>query len=161
MEMRKKVSVKNMEYTRYIGIRYALALLLFTNLNWLITLLLSKSELLVVPLFLLGVIILPVYEQIKVYSTKDLALKHSKRYFIIQTIVNVLFLVFSFSTPFYNKAFPFMASSAQGMLGIAGVLGVGIIISTASLRKIANIDGQKDRLYKEVRKYKNALKVSE
>lgn len=161
VKTRNKVSLKNMEYTRYIGIRYALALFLFTNLNWMIALFLSKSVLVFIPFLLLTYVILAVYEQIKVYSKKDLPLKHTKSYFITQAIVNLFLIAGSFYSPFYNKAFPFMSNSSQGILGIAFIIGLGLIISLSSVRKINKIEQQEDRLFKEVLKYKNALKVSE
>lgn len=161
MKTRNKVAVKNMEYTRYIGIRYALALLLFSNLNWLIALFLSKSVMFFIPLLLGSYLVLAVFEQIKVYSNHNLELKHTKRYFLAQGIINLLLLAGAFYSPFFQQAFPFMANTQQGLLGIGAVLVLGAVIAFISGRKLIKIEQQEDRLYKEVTKYKNSLKVSE
>lgn len=158
---KKEVSLKNMEYTRYIGVRYALALLFFANLNWFISLIVSKSALLFIPLLLLLYITLPIYEQIRLYSNKKTSLKYIKKYFAIQLVVNILLLILSLLPQFYEKAFPFMAISFQGLAGITFVLLLGTIASAASLKKLVKIHDKKDRLYKQVLKYKKALKVSE
>ncbi|SEK78082.1 hypothetical protein SAMN04488700_0139 [Carnobacterium iners] len=158
---KKKVSLKNMEYTRFIGIRYALALLFFANLNWFVSLIVSKSPLLFIPLLLLMYITLPIYEQIRLYGNKETSLKHIKKYFTIQLIVNILLLALSLFSSFYRMAFPFMATSLQGFIGIVFVLILGTLIVATSLRKLVKIHNKKDRLYKEVLKYKKALKVSE
>lgn len=158
---KNKVAVKNMEYTRYIGVRYALALLLFTNLNWAIALFLSKSFLIVIPTLLTFYTALAAFEQIKLYSNKDLPMKHTKNYFKTQFVVNLLLLLGILYLPFYKKAFPFIAANSQGKIGSAFVLGIGLLITFLSIKKMAKIENKKDRLYEEVSKFKKSLKVSE
>lgn len=143
------VKLKNIDYTRYLNIQYAFAMLLFSNLNWLIVLLLYDSNLFFIPLSLLGVSVFAIIEQIKLYSRKGHPLKYTKRYFIIQIIVNASLSVLSFYKPFGKSAFPFMATNRQGMLGTAFVLGVGILLAIASIRKINQLGN-----------YRKSLKVS-
>lgn len=161
VSLKNKVSLKNMEYNRYIAVRYSLALLFFANVNWFISLFVANSIFLFVPLLLLVYAIFSIYEQIRLYSNKGIPLKHTKRFFLIQLTVNSVLLVLSFITSFYNLAFPFMSPSIQGFLGIEFILVIGIGIEAISLKKITKISNKKDRLYKEVIKYKKALKVSE
>lgn len=161
VKMKNKTALKNMEYTRYIGVRYALALFLFTNLNWSIALFLSKSFLIILPLLLVLYTAFAALEQIKLYSKKDYPLKHTKNYFTSQAFVNLFLSLTFFSSALYDKAFPFMASSTQGKVGTAALIGIGLIISVLSIKKINKIEQKKDRLFKEVSKYKKSMKVSE
>lgn len=161
MDTKNKVAIKNMEYTRYIGVRYAVALFLFTNLNWAIALFLSKSILVVLPLLLSLYTAFVAFEQIKLYSKKDLTITQTKNYLRAQFIINLFLVLGIFNKTFYKKAFPFMTTTIQGKIGLASIIGIGLLIAFLSIRKIKNIEQNKDRLYKEVTKFKKSLKVSE
>lgn len=163
MNPKEKTSLKNMEYNRYILLRYSLALFFFANLNWFITLLMDGSIFLFVPLLLLVYAIFPITEQVKLYGTenKNYQLKQMKKYFNVQLTLNIVLWFLSLYEPFYNIAFPFMANDVQGFSGISIVLMIGSVISIACLRKIGKIHNHQDRTYKQVLKFKKSIGVYE
>lgn len=153
--------MKNMEFNRYIMLRYSLALLFFANLNWLLLLLLAGSKFLLVPFLLTVSAFFPVYEQLKLYSKKQTPLKWTKKYFLVQVIASGVLLPLTLFTPLYNLFFPFMANSVQGSIGIGIILSLGFVIGISCLRKITAIHENKDRAYSNILKYKKALGASD
>ncbi|MEG3033149.1 MAG: hypothetical protein RR813_08035, partial [Enterococcus sp.] len=68
---RKKLSLKNMYFNRYLLVRYLSAIFFFSNLYWLIALLLVGSKLFFVPAILIISILPAVFEQEKLYNTPN------------------------------------------------------------------------------------------
>lgn len=153
--------MKNMEFNRYIMLRYSLALLFFANLNWLLMLLLASSNFLFVPLLLTISAGFPIYEQLKLYSKKHTPLKWTKKYFMAQVITNMVLLPLILFTPLYNLFFPFMANSVQGFIGVGIILILGLVVGISCLRKITAIHENKDKAYDNILKYKKAVGVSD
>ncbi|WP_277631093.1 hypothetical protein [Atopococcus tabaci] len=125
MNQREKTSLKNMEYNRYIALRYSLAVLFFANLNWLVFLLTVRSVYVLLPFVMLVFAGPSIMEQIKVYGQKS-SLTYTTRYFKSQLLLNGLLCVLAFVPVFFRGAFPFMAESAQGLIGLQIVLVLGI-----------------------------------
>lgn len=160
MNQREKTSLKNMEYNRYIALRYSLALFFFANLNWLVFLLTVRSVYTLLPFVMLVLAAPSIMEQIKVYSQKT-SLTHTTRYFKSQLLLNGLLCALAFVPAFFKGAFPFMAVSAQGLIGLQTVLVLGTGIAYKTLQKINAIHQRQDRMYHAVLKYKNTLKASD
>lgn len=66
---KKEQSLKSMYYNRYLLVRYVTAIFFFTNIYWLISLVISDSSLYFLPLTLIIILILSVAEQVKIYSS--------------------------------------------------------------------------------------------
>lgn len=164
MKPKEKASLKNMEYNRYLGLRYALALFFFANLNWLLALVVTRTLLLFIPLILLVYSLLPIYGQMKMRSKPDNAsgyLKQSKGYFGMQMLANLLLIALSFNGAFFTNVFPFMADSTQGRVLLISLLFIGLLVGSFCLKKIVKIENQSDKGYKQLLKLKQTLKVSE
>lgn len=160
MNQREKTSLKNMEYNRYIALRYSLAVLFFANLNWLVFLLTVRSVYALLPFVMLVFAGPSIMEQIKVYGQKS-SLTHTTRYFKSQLLLNGLLCVLAFVPVFFRGAFPFMAESAQSLIGLQIVLVLGIGTAYKSLQKIQAIHQRQDRMHHAVLKYKHTLKASD
>lgn len=65
-ENKKNFSIKSMYFNRYLLVRYIIALFFFTNIYWLISLLMSSSPLFFIPLSLMLILLSSVAEQIKI-----------------------------------------------------------------------------------------------
>ncbi|HHX70554.1 MAG TPA: hypothetical protein GX708_21190, partial [Gallicola sp.] len=80
----KELSLKNMYFNRYLIVRYTVALFFFINLYWLLSLLLTKSFMAILPCMLILLLILVIFEHAKLYSNHTNKLPRTKLYFKIQ-----------------------------------------------------------------------------
>lgn len=157
-EQQREASQKNMNFNRYLLVRYLTALFFFSNLNWALSLLVTGSKFFLLPvaliLFLVGVIV----EQVRVYSVHTNELPFTTKFYWIQLVVNVLLMILSF-TAFFPTAFPFLADTQQARLAMSGILLVGCLLCVLVLRRLKNISQDKDRHYQKMKDYEKAMRI--
>lgn len=151
---RHEMSVRSMNFSRYLMIRYLLAAYLFANLFWLIFSLYYRDFIAITfsgVLFVLAII--ASIEQAAKWHTKNTTLKYTKYYFITQLILNGIFVLTCF-TSVGKVFFPFMVNTdvANIMLTIliAGILGCLIV-----LKRINNIQSGHDKYAEAIKTFEN------
>ena len=147
------MSVRSINFSRYLMIRYFSAAFLFTNLFWLVFAICYKdigasiiSGLLFVLLLVASV------EQVSKWNVKNTDLKFTKLYYQLQLGANVIFAIGCY-LPFGKLLFPFMTTNDVANV-IVTILVIGMLGSILILRRISNIQNGRD-------KYARAIKTFE
>lgn len=147
------MSVRSINFSRYLMIRYFSAAFLFTNLFWLVFAICYKdigasiiSGLLFVLLLVASV------EQVSKWNVRNTDLKFTKLYYQLQLGANVIFAIGCY-LPFGKLLFPFMTTNDVANV-IVTILVIGMLSSILILRRISNIQNGRD-------KYARAIKTFE
>ena len=147
------MSVRSINFSRYLMIRYFSAAFLFTNLFWLVFAICYKdigasiiSGLLFVLLLVASV------EQVSKWNVRNTDLKFTKLYYQLQLVANVIFAIGCY-LPFGKLLFPFMTTNDVANV-IVTILVIGMLGSILILRRISNIQNGRD-------KYARAIKTFE
>lgn len=147
------MSVRSINFSRYLMIRYFSAAFLFTNLFWLVFAICYQDIVASIISGLLFVLLLIAsVEQVSKWNVKNTDLKFTKLYYQLQLIANVIFAM-SCYLPFGKILFPFMATNDVANV-IFTILIIGILGSILILRRISNIQNGRD-------KYARAIKTFE
>ena len=147
------MSVRSINFSRYLMIRYFSAAFLFTNRFWLVFAICYKdigasiiSGLLFVLLLVASV------EQVSKWNVRNTDLKFTKLYYQLQLGANVIFAIGCY-LPFGKLLFPFMTTNDVANV-IVTILVIGMLGSILILRRISNIQNGRD-------KYARAIKTFE
>lgn len=147
------MSVRSINFSRYLMIRYFSAAFLFTNLFWLVFAICYKDIVASIISGLLFVLLLVAsVEQVSKWNVRNTDLKFTKLYYQLQLGANVIFAIGCY-LPFGKILFPFMATNDVANV-IFTILVVGILGSILILRRISNIQNGCD-------KYARAIKTFE
>ncbi|BBM14509.1 MULTISPECIES: hypothetical protein [Enterococcus] len=156
-ELEKKAfSLKVLYFNRYLIIRYLTAGFFFTNLYWLVSLLLASSKMFWVPLGLLFFLLPVVAEQVALYRTHKNNATVTRNYFRLQAVTNVFLLLAVFS-PGYSQLFPFMADGSNGQALILFVIASGLLICLFCQRRLNKIHANTDRHYQRIKEYERVV----
>lgn len=156
-ENQKNVStLKSLYFNRYLLIRYALALFIFSNLYW--ALFLHKSKLLVLPIMMLIFSLLPCYENFKCYGEATPSMKWTKRFFVIQCGVCVFGLV-CVLTPLFTSILPVLTDMPLSRIVAFVAIFMGWLIDLICLKRFQKIEANEDKQYKRIVEYERVTKV--
>lgn len=154
---RQQTSLKTMYFNRFLLIRYITASFFFVNLYWFFSLIISNTIWSLVPGVNLVFITIATFEQcVMVSSPIDNANKTIIAYKEI-LIVNIL-LILASVTPLFNCLFPFLIISTKSYYLILGIIIIGIIFCSISLKRLEKIKNCTDKQFKYVKKYEQAIK---
>jgi len=156
---RQAMALKNFRFTRYLMLRYVIALCFFVNLYWLVFLW-GQGIAFVVPGALLCLATLACFEQVKLYdsSAKQLEgeLKFNRRYYLTQMLVNASLIISALTGIMYQTFFPFLLTLINVRLLLSGFLLLGICLSGFSLNRIKAICENKDKFYERIVAFESA-----
>lgn len=155
-ERRKKTSITNMYFNRFLLIRYTTALFLFFNLYWFVFLLFSQPLLALLPFALFAGAAVVALEQVKLYRNHSQKLPYARFFYMAQGIVNVG-LIGLIYTPAYANLFPFLTKTMDTKRVLTCALLIGILISLVVLRKLYKIRLGQDKHLKLVKAYEKTL----
>lgn len=154
---RKKFSVKSMYFNRYLLVRYASALFFFTNLYWLISLLMSDSTLYFIPLMLIIVLLFSVVEQVKMYSDHTNNAKYTKYCFGILFFTNVVLILLTRFSSSFTQLYPFLLNQEKSKMFILAILITGTLLSVLILYRLYQIKHDEDKHYERIKQYEEAI----
>ncbi|EGJ27776.1 hypothetical protein [Streptococcus porcinus] len=158
--IRQTSALKTMYYTRYFMIRYVVTFFFFTNLYWIIMLYLSKASATVfIPIVLGTFAFFAMWEQFKMYSTKQKKATVTKTFFKTTIAVNACLIVMTLAGQSYIL-YPFFNTSFTSRMVVTSLLALGILLSFWMLVKISHINTNKDRQYARINRYLASLKPS-
>ena len=147
------MSVRSINFSRYLMIRYFSAAFLFTNLFWLIFAICYRNIVASIISGLLFVLLLVAsVEQASKWNVRNTNLKFTKLYYELQLGANVIFAINCY-LPFGKMLFPFMTTKDVANV-IFTILVVGILGCILILKRISNIQNGRD-------KYARAIKTFE
>ena len=156
---RIKLSLKSMYFNRYLLVRYVTALFFFTNLYWLVSLILSKSSFYIIPLFLIGFLIISVAEQVKIYSKHTNNAKITRFSFIAMLIANVGLIVPTCLSSTFAQLYPFFVNETKSRVFVFSILLAGILLSVLMLRRLNQIKQNMDKQYQRIKEYEKVVKL--
>lgn len=126
---RQRLSIQSMYFNRYLLVRYVSALFFFTNLYWLILLILSDSSLYMIPLVLIIVLLFSIAEQVKMYSKHTNNAKYTKYCFMVLLFTNVVLVIPTCFYSSYSQLYPFLVNQTKSRLLVLSILVIGILLS--------------------------------
>ncbi|GMA69010.1 hypothetical protein GCM10025879_02560 [Leuconostoc litchii] len=151
---RKDMSLKSMQYNRFMLIRYVTALFLFVNLYW--ALIMKNTPIVFLPVGLMVIISLTVIEQIKLFGQHTNQLVYSKMFFRIQLLVNML-LIISTPTSLFTLLFRFINDTKSNRLILSILLFIGLVILIIVNKRITLIASNSDKYYVRLLKYQDVI----
>ena len=126
---RKAMSLKSMYFNRYLLVRYVTALFFFTNVYWLISLLLSHSSLSFIPLALLILLLVSAAEQVKIYSHHVSNPKYTKKSFMGMLFAHGILIIMTFFSSAFAQLYPFLVTQQQSKIVVLSVLLFGVLLN--------------------------------
>lgn len=148
-DKKHEMSVKSMNFSRYMMIRYFSAIYLFTNLFWLIFSISYKNIFAsVVSGILFLLIIAASIEQATKWHTKSTELKLTTTFYVAQLVMNIFFAAICY-TPIGKVFFPFMVSNDVANI-IFTIQLLGLIGCILVLKRISNIHNGHDKYIKAI-----------
>lgn len=156
---RKEFSIKTMYFNRYFLVRYVSALFFFTNLYWLITLLLSDSSLYIIPLALNIILIFSVAEQVKIYSKHTNNAKYTKYCFTVLLFTNVVLIIPTCFSSSFSQLYPFFVNQAKSQILVLSILAIGTLLSLLILYRLYQIKHNEDKHFERIKKYEEAINL--
>lgn len=145
---RMKQSKDVLFFNRFLWLRYTLAAMFFINLNWL---LFSLGYSIVLPLLLLILGLLSLFEQVMIYGKRDKkTLPFAKCYFISQSFISFLGMVSVLLNSQLFKLYPFLKTSNEAIWFIVGLNLILITICLLNLRHLRKVSLKQDKFYSNV-----------
>lgn len=154
---KKEQSLKAMYYNRYLLVRYVTAIFFFTNIYWLISLVISDSSLYFVPLTLIIILILSVAEQVKIYSSPTNNAIYTKFCFITLLFTNVLLLLPTCFSSSFAQLYPFLVNQNKSKILILVILITGILLIAFIIYRLNKIKHDEDKHYQRIKEYEKAI----
>lgn len=148
-ERRRKTSRDVSYYNRFLWQRYTLAFLFFFNLN-LAIFTLGTSPFFVVPLVLLVLTALGLFENVKLYANPSNQVKKTKVAFKAQLVLASLMLVSIPSEGIFKFMFPFLNYQKDALILIFIVATLMIVVGLLNLSTINKIARNEDNYFKKV-----------
>lgn len=145
---RDQMVFKNMHFNRFLLLRYSLALFFFSNLYWLFTFVVIGSGFWFIPLADMLLSVSAVYEQVKLngLTRKDvIPLSSTKRYFFVQTTLNIILILLNVLPWGMTALFSFIANTREGWFFLNAVLLVGALLGLLNIRRMKQIENNSDR----------------
>ncbi|AXI10274.1 hypothetical protein CUC15_15630 [Oceanobacillus zhaokaii] len=156
-QSRKKISIKSMYFNRYLLVRYVSALFFFTNIYWLISLVMSDSSLYIIPLILIIVLVISTAEQVKIYSKHTNNAKYTKFSFMTLLFTNVFLIIPSCFSSSFTQLYPFLLNQEKSKILVLVILTIGILLSALILNRLFRIKHDEDKHYDLIKKYEEAI----
>lgn len=156
MNVKKTMSLNSMYFNRFLLIRYTISLFFFSNLYWLVLLKVTYTSL--IPLFLIILLILPIYENFKCFGEKNSNMRSSQTYIKIQLICNLFLMVICIS-PIFIKFFPMLNEEIFSRTIMCGFLILGSILLILCLKKLQKIESNSDKYYGYIEKIEKSIDV--
>jgi hypothetical protein len=152
---RQDMSLKSMQFNRFMMVRYATAFFFFVNLYW--ALLMRHTWVVVIPLVIMVIASLAIVEQIKLFGTHTNQLVYSKLFFRTQAILNVALMI-STMTPLFASLFQFVNNTSNNRYTVLFLLLLGTGLILVVNRRLNLIASNHDKYYSRLVAYQAILK---
>ncbi|WP_373774397.1 hypothetical protein [Streptococcus ferus] len=146
-DLKKETALKNNLFSRYMLLRYSLALLFFANLYWLLIVGFWNMPYMLLPLVLLILVTRSCAEQFLLYGSRQPVLKWSKLAFLSQLVVQIFLLLFLIFSPRITWLFPVFSNGSSARFFLLGIQLLGLLIVLFNLRRIKQISTNTDKFY--------------
>ena len=141
---------QSMKFTRYLYIRYFLAILFFFNLHWLATLMLDPKIFIIIPLAIIMLIFITYFNIMKLQNNPEASTKILKYFFKINATVTVLEIVGVWINCHYF--FPYIQDGIKNQGIMTAALGGSILLSLWAIKHINRVVNKQDMISKRLLK---------
>lgn len=152
---RTEMSLKSMQFNRFMLIRYATAFFLFVNLYWAI--IMWQTLVALIPVALMFIASLAIIEQIKLFGHHTNQLIYSKVFFRSQLIVNIILMV-SIPTSLFTFFYQFIQNTGSNRLVVLILLLLSSSILLIVNKRLGLIATNHDKYYARLTAYQSVLK---
>lgn len=146
-QLKKEMEWKNNHFSRYILLRYSLALFFFANIYWSMILVYKSSPVIIFPLAMVLVHALASAEQFKLYGKQEANLTKTRRAFQLQAVLNLVAMVLVVIPGQFAIVYPVFADTLIGKSVVLTVQVIGLLICWLNLTKIQQIRTNTDSFY--------------
>lgn len=157
---REEMAKKNFRYNRYLLLRYVLATFFFSNLYWGLSLLLSGSGFISIPMIMLGIRLWVVTEHVRLYGLKaqnKVNLQGNYIYYLCQLLLNGVLMISVLTSIGFTRLFPFLTQNHETKITVSVWLLVGILLSVVCLHRISKIRKNKDKHYSYIQEFEKTM----
>lgn len=157
-EKRKLMTLNSMYFNRFLLVRYITAIMFFSNLYWLFSLILSHVVWWIIPCTNLLIMIKAVYEQFSMNGTVVDESPRTEFLFKFIAIINLLVIIIVIPTPLFNQLFPFLKNNieSRGFIGI--IILIGLTLCAISIKRLQKIKYRADKQLQRIKQYEQAIK---
>lgn len=151
--LRIENGIKSMYFTRYLAVRYTVALVLFVNLFW--ALMVGMSHItsgLPLPLIMSILSGIAMFEQALMNTPNQKKARISQMLFKVNILVNA-FVLSLLGLNNYQWLFPYLKMNSQTVVVLLVIQIIGVLLSSLMLRKMSLIDKKADRQYYRIERY--------
>ena len=152
---RQDMSLKSMQFNRFMLIRYTTALFFFVILYW--ALIMRHTWVVIIPLAVMFVSGFAIVEQIKLFGQHTNQLIFSKLFFRTQLAVNVALMI-STMTPLFASLFQFVNNTNQNRYIVLVILLLGFGVILFVNKRLTLIASNHDKYYSRLVAYQAILK---
>ena len=160
-KIRRKAGMRNFVFNRYMLLRYMLSFLFIANIYW-VFLLVDSGWKMIVPVVLLVLGALSMFEHIRLYGKLETditgELRFNQLFFIVQIAVNTTMIGVSLLGVGFSRFFPFLETAFEARAFMSGVLAVGGWLSLGSLKRILRIKSGTDKYLKSILEMKRGFR---
>jgi len=153
LKRRQALGRQSFRYTRFLPLRYILAIFCFSNVYW-FAMLFGNTLAWLLPGALVILGFPAVYEQIKLLhvGTLDITneLKYTKMYFTLQLLVNSVLLAVTLTGLGFSTLYAFLVDDVTPRMLAAGIVTLGILLLLFCLRRISKIFTNTDKHYRNI-----------
>ena len=153
---RKQTSLRSMFFSRFILLRYTIALFLFTNLYWLIIQIANKSWFMLLPIGLLIGYIMASAEQLKIYGSQKAEIRWTELILKYQMMIQLVLLVMTSFSNQFTTVFPIFSNSVSARVFQGILLILGMLLVHFNLLKVQRIKVNKDKGYFRYKDFEQA-----
>lgn len=154
---RKKTSLKNMYFNRFLLIRYLLAIFVFSNFYW--SIFSSGTFISIIPIMLLLLSCLAAYEMFKVLGQKDPIIHWTHLFFKLQMIVCGVGMIVLITFP-VSEIIPFLTNTSLAQLIGFILFGSGFFMCLLVRKRLHQIELKSDKQYQRIQYYEKTLKIN-
>lgn len=152
---RTEMSLKSMQFNRFMLIRYATAFFLFINLYWAI--IMRQTVVALIPVVLMLIASLAIIEQIKLFGHHTNQLTYSKVFFRSQLIVNIILMI-STPTSLFTFFYQFIQNTSSNRLVVLILLLLSSGLLLIVNKRLGLIAINHDKYYARLIAYQSVIK---
>lgn len=149
---RKTQYEKSMKYTRYIYIRYFIAVLLFSNVYWLASLLMQPTVVIIAPIVMICLVFIAYFHMLKLQSNPDAGGRRLVQFFQFHMLMTG-FQIFAvwINCHFF---FPYVQETLTNQCIMTIILSGSMALSFLSIKQLSRIEQNKDGISKRLAELK-------
>ncbi|WP_297568797.1 hypothetical protein [uncultured Faecalibaculum sp.] len=157
LDTNKKISsLKTMYFNRFLMVRYILAVMVFAN--FFLAYLCWPAFTSIAAGIMLVLSIGPMWEMGKMYGHTEPAVRWTRRYYVLQLVINCGFCFLVWAAPMAS-VFPFFADVLAAKIIASVILAFGAVLCILCLRRLDRIQAGRDKQLARIRFFEEKYRL--